>query len=366
MEIGIVGLPNVGKSALFKALTGINVEVGNYQFTTTKPLHGTAAVPDARLHLIGEYIETKKYVPATIDLVDLPAIVPGASSGEGLGNMFLEHLRQVDAIAHVVRCFDDEKVMHLNDALDPASDAEAIETELLLADLQVLESAKDKAVRRTRTGDVQAKHRVEVCEKGIAALENEKPLRAMDWHEDEATEFRALGMISMRPVLYVANVSEDDIAGESERVGELRHWVNEREGAEHGRVVPISAELEAEFTELEESERREMLVGMGLKEPALAVLARALYEFLGLQSFYTAGIKEIRAWTIRRNQTAPVAAGVIHSDIQRGFIRCETYSVDDLVEYKSEKAIREAGKIRSEGKHYIMHDGDVCHFLFNA
>jgi len=366
MEIGIVGLPNVGKSALFKALTGINVDVEKYQFTTTKPAHGTAAVPDGRLHLIGEYIETRKYVPATIDLVDLPAIVSGASSGEGLGNKFLEHLRQVDAIAHVVRCFDNDQVMHINDALDPVSDAEAVETELLLADLQVLESARDKAVRRTRTGDAQAKHRVEVCEKGIAALENEKALRAVDWHEDEAAEFRALGMISMRPVLYVANVSEDDITGESERVGQLRRWVSEKEGAERGQVVPISAELEAEFAELEESERSEMLEGMGLKEPAIAVLARALYELLGLQSFYTAGIKEIRAWTIRRNQTAPIAAGVIHSDIQRGFIRCETYSVDDLVEYKSEKAIRESGKMRSEGKQYIMQDGDVCHFLFNA
>ena len=366
MEIGIVGLPNVGKSALFKALTGMDVEVENYQFTTTKPARGTAAVPDSRLHLIGKYIETRKYVSATIDLVDLPAIVAGASSGEGLGNKFLEHLRQVDAIAHVVRCFDDDQVMHVNDNLDAVSDAEAVETELLLADLQVLESAKEKATRRACTGDTNAKHRVAVCEKGIATLEDEKPLRVVDWHEEETLEFRALGMITMRPVLYVANVSENDITGTSEQVEKLRAWVTKKEGADRGRVVSICAELEAEIAELDESERSEMLSGMGLEEPALAVLARALYQLLGLQSFYTAGLKETRAWTIHCGQTAPIAAGVIHSDIQRGFIRCETYSVDDLVEYESEKAIREAGKMRSEGKHYVMQDGDVCNFLFNA
>ncbi len=366
MEIGIVGLPNVGKSALFKALTGMPVEVGNYQFTTTKPVKASAAVPDPRLQKIGEFIDTKKYVPATIDLVDIPAIVAGASSGEGLGNAFLEHIRQVDALAHLVRCFDDPEITHINDNLDPVADAEAVEMELLLADLQVLESAKDKAARRAKTGDAEAKKRIETCDQGIAVLENEKPLRSQDWSAEDAQEFRALGMITMRPVLYIANVSEDDPTGQSEKVTQLQNWINEKEGAEAGILVVTSASLESELAELDADERNEMLEGLGLTEPAVATVARALYQLIGLQSFYTAGLPEIRAWTIRKGQSAPEAAGVIHSDLQRGFIRCETYSVDNLIEYQTEKAIREAGKMRSEGKNYIMQDGDVCHILFNA
>lgn len=365
MEIGIVGLPNVGKSALFKAMTGMHVEVANYPFTTTKAVHGTAPVPDPRLALIGRYIKTRKFVPATIDLVDIPAIVAGSAQGEGMGNAFLENVRQVDALAHVVRCFNDPDISHVFDDLNPVRDLQAVETELLLADLQVLEGAIDKAERRARTGDAAGRKRVEIASRAVAVLEDEKPLRAKEWSKEELLELRSLGMITLRPVLYIANVGEDDLKGQSAAVTALRGWV---ESSEEGqtRLVTICAKLEAEIAELAPAERQEMLEGLGLAEPALAVLARALYDLLGLQSFYTAGEPEIRAWTIRKGETAPEAAGKIHSDIQRGFIRAETYSVDDLLRHESEHAIRAAGRMRSEGKSYILQDGDVCHFLFNV
>lgn len=365
MEIGIVGLPNVGKSAVFKAMTGMHVEVANYPFTTVKAVHGTAPVPDPRLAIIGRYIKTRKFVPATIDLVDIPAIVAGSAQGEGMGNSFLESVRQVDALAHVVRCFDDPDVSHAFDSLDPVRDVQAVETELLLADLQVLEGAMDKAHRRARTGDAAAKKRVEIATKAVAVLEDERPLRAVEWSREELADLRSLGMITLRPVLYVANVGEDDLQGESAQVAALRKWVEESQGGQT-RMVLICAKLESEIAELAPAERQEMLEGLGLAEPALAVLARALYDLLGLQSFYTAGEPEIRAWTIRKGETAPEAAGTIHSDIQRGFIRSETYSVADLVKYETEQAIRAGGKMRSEGKSYVMQDGDVCHFLFNV
>lgn len=365
MEIGIVGLPNVGKSALFKAMTGMHAEVANYPFTTTKATHGSAPVPDPRLAVIGKYIKTRKFVPATIDLVDIPAIVAGSAQGEGMGNSFLENVRQVDALAHVVRCFDDPDVSHAFETVDPVRDVQAVETELLLADLQVLEGALDKAQRRARTGDAAGKKRVEIATKAVAVLEQERPLRAESWSSEELADLRSLGMISLRPVLYVANVGEDDLHGASEAVGALRKWV-EAIGEGQARMVPICAKLEAEIADLDREERQEMLEGLGLTEPALAVLARALYDLLGLQSFYTAGEPEIRAWTIRKGETAPQAAGEIHSDIQRGFIRAETYSVDDLVRFQTEQAIRAAGKMRSEGKSYVLQDGDVCHFLFNV
>lgn len=373
MEIGIVGLPNVGKSALFKALTGMKVEVSNYPFTTTHPTRGSATVPDPRLEVISRFVTTKKLVYATVDLVDIPAIVPGSSRGEGMGNAFLEHIRQVDAMAHTVRCFESTDVAHTHDTLDPVRDAEEVETELLLADLEVLESAIHKAERRSGIGrDPDAKKRIEVGRKAMAVLESERPLRFESWHDDELKELRALGMITLRPVLYVANISENDIASASgdpesiPHVRNLRNWVRKREG-EHAMVVPVCASLEAELAELDNAaEHDEMLQALGLAEPALAVLARSLYALVGVTSFYTAGPKEVRAWTIYNGSTAPEAAGVIHSDIQRGFIRCETYSVSDLEQYGSEHAIKTAGHLRVEGKHYVIQDGDVCHFLFNV
>lgn len=366
MQVGIVGLPNVGKSALFKAMTGMNVEVSNYPFTTTKPINGTAPVPDPRLNIIGQFIKTRKFVPATIELVDIPAIVTGSSHGEGMGNAFLEHVRQVDALAHVVRCFDDPDIASQSETINPVRDAQLVETELMLADLQVLESAITKAERRTRTGDKAAILRLEIGKKACAILESEKPLRLENWSDIETRELRSLGMITIRPVLYIANVDESEITeSTSDYIKQLNDWVQTNEN-EIATVVPVCAKLAAEIGELEPDEQKEMLDALGLSEPALAILTRALYQLLGLQSFYTAGDKEIRAWTIKNNTLAPEAAGVIHSDIQRGFIRCETYSVDQLVQFKSEQAIKSAGKLRSEGKNYTMQDGDVCHFLFNV
>lgn len=366
MEIGIVGLPNVGKSALFKSMTGMNVEVANYPFTTTKTIGGTAPVPDPRLALIGQFIKTRKYVPATIRLVDIPAIVVGSAEGEGMGNAFLSEVRKVDALAHVVRCFHDPDVTHAFDDVDPVRDVESVNLELILADLQVLESAMEKAERRGRTGDAAAKTRIEVCKAAMSVLESERPLRLESWNEAQMAELRALGMLTLRPVLYIANVDEDDPGGNSDDVQKLRDWVASHDGDDSA-LVCVCAKIEAELAELDdESERAEMLEALGLTEPALASLSRSLYALLGLQSFYTAGEPEIRAWTIRTGCPAVEAAGVIHSDIQRGFIRSETYSVSDLEELKTEQAIRSAGRMRSEGKHYILRDGDVCHFLFNV
>ena len=282
-----------------------------------------------------------------LKLVDIAGIVRGASEGEGLGNQFLSHIRTVDAILHVVRCFDDADVVHVEGSVDPIRDVETIDTELMLADLQSVESMLDRASRTARAGDKDAKLRVEVLEECQKLLADGKPVRGLSYADEMRAKVLAeLQLLTAKPVLYVANVNEDDLAGKAPPVMRLR----ERAAAEGGDVVPVCARLEAELVELDESERQEMLESLGLAEPALAALARAAYKLLGLQSFFTAGPKEIRAWTIPAGATAPQAAGVIHTDFERGFIRCEIYSVDDLDQYKSEKAIREAGKLRVEGK----------------
>ncbi|QDV76688.1 redox-regulated ATPase YchF [Botrimarina mediterranea] len=362
MEAGIVGLPNVGKSTLFNALTSAGIASENYPFCTIEPNVGAVPVPDSRLDTIQSYIKTQKVIPAILQLVDIAGIVRGASEGEGLGNQFLTHIRNVDAILHVVRCFDDPDIIHVEGSVDPIRDIETIDTELMLADLQSVEQQIHKAQKNARTGDKDAKRKVEILQECHDRLAEGTPIRGLVYEDPASAKIlRELQLLTSKRVLYVANVEEDDLLGE----GELVKRVRERAAAEGGEVVAVCARLEAELAELDEADRAEMLESVGLTEPALASLARAAYKLLGLQSYFTAGEKEVRAWTIPVGATAPQAAGVIHTDFEKGFIRCETYSVDDLVALHTEKAIREAGKMRVEGKAYVMRDGDVCHFLFN-
>ncbi|MEN0112065.1 MAG: redox-regulated ATPase YchF, partial [Planctomycetota bacterium] len=301
--------------------------------------------------------------PAALRLVDIAGIVKGASEGEGLGNKFLSHIRNVDAILHVVRCFDDPDITHVDGSVDPIRDIETIDTELMLADLQSVESQLQKAKKTARTGDKDARRKVEILEECHARLADGTPIRGLEYDDPASAKvLHELQLLTAKRVLYVANVEEDDLAGESELVGRVR----KRAADEGGEVVPVCARLEAELAELDEGDRAEMLQSVGLAEPALAALARAAYRLLGLQSYFTAGEKEVRAWTVAIGATAPQAAGVIHTDFERGFIRAEVYGLDDLVEHESEKAIRDAGKMRVEGKSYTMQDGDVCHFLFNV
>ncbi|MEM9914161.1 MAG: redox-regulated ATPase YchF [Planctomycetota bacterium] len=366
MEAGIVGLPNVGKSTLFNALTQAGIPSENFPFCTIEPNVGVVPVPDGRLETITTYIPPHKVIPAALRLVDIAGIVKGASEGEGLGNKFLSHIKSVDAILHVVRCFEDDDITHVDGSVDPIRDIEVIDTELMLSDLATVDNSLQKAARNAKSGDKDAKARLALLQKCQPVLAEGKPIRNLiasgSLDPEELKALKSFGLITAKQVLYVANVDEDDLHGEGELVGRVRARAEEEGGA----VVPVCAKLESELAELDDADRDEMLESVGLEEPALAVLARAAYKLLGYQSYFTAGEKEVRAWTIPIGATAPEAAGVIHTDFEAKFIRAEVYTLDDLVQHKEEKAIREAGKLRAEGKAYVVQDGDICHFLTGA
>ena len=362
MEAGIVGLPNVGKSTLFNALTESKSAASeNYPFCTIEPNEGVITVPDDRLDKITQFITPQKVIPAVVKLVDIAGIVKGASEGEGLGNKFLSHIRAVDAILQVVRCFEDEDVIHVSGQVDPMADIETIEMELMLADIESLQNAKEKAGKTARSGNKEAIARLAVIEKCLTHLESETPLRKLDLTEPEEKSIRSFGLMTLKPLLYVANVAEGDVEGTSELASKVREYATSVGAG----FVAVCASIESELAEVPAEERGEMLDAYGLKEPALNALAREAYATLGLQSYFTAGEKEVRAWTVPIGTAAPQAAGVIHTDFEKSFIRVNVFTLDDLVEHGSENEIKNAGKLRVEGKAYIVQDGDICHFLCN-
>ena len=361
IKCGIVGLPNVGKSTLFNALTKAGIAAANFPFCTIEPNTGIVPVPDPRLEALAAIVKPERVMPTTMEFVDIAGLVAGASKGEGLGNKFLAHIRETDAIAHVVRCFEDGNVIHVSNKVDPIADIETIDTELALADLESVLKALDRAARAAKANDKDALARKPVLEKLAAALDQGRSARSAGLDAEEKALIRDMFLITLKPLMYIANVAEDGFTNNPHLDA-----VRARAEAEGAEVVPVCAAIEEELSQLEDADRDEFLKDLGLEEPGLNRVIRAGYKLLGLQTYFTAGVKEVRAWQLRAGSTAPQAAGVIHGDFERGFIRAETIGYDDFINLKGEQGAKEAGRLRLEGKDYIVKEGDVLHFRFNV
>ena len=360
-KCGIVGLPNVGKSTLFNALTKAGIQAENYPFCTIEPNVGVVPMPDPRLDALAAIVNPQQVLPTTMEFVDIAGLVAGASKGEGLGNQFLANIRETDAIAQVIRCFENDDVVHVAGKVDPLNDIEVINTELALADMESVEKAITKTSKVAKSGDKDAKAKLAVLERVRDHLDKGEPVRTLDLDEDQKRLIRDLFLLTIKPTMYIANVSDDGFENNP-----LLDAVNEYAKAENAPVVPVCAAIESEMVELDDDEKAEFLAEMGLEEPGLNRVIRAGYQLLGLQTYFTAGVKEVRAWTVPVGATAPQAAGVIHTDFEKGFIRAEVISYDEFIQYQGEQGAKEAGKLRLEGKDYIVKDGDVMHFRFNV
>ncbi|RCW76714.1 redox-regulated ATPase YchF [Pseudorhodoferax soli] len=361
LQCGIVGLPNVGKSTLFNALTKAGIAAENYPFCTIEPNTGVVEVPDPRLAQLAEIVQPERIVPAIVEFVDIAGLVAGASTGEGLGNKFLAHIRETDATVNVVRCFEDPNVIHVAGKVDPISDIEVIQTELCLADLATVEKALHRHTKVARSGDKDAQKLVALLERCQAALNENTPVRALDFSKEERPLVKTFSLITAKPAMFVANVAEDGFEN-NPFLDRLTEYAN-KQGAP---VVAICAKIEAELSEMDDEDKKMFLAEIGQDEPGLNRLIRAAYKLLGLQTYFTAGVKEVRAWTIHIGDTGPQAAGVIHGDFEKGYIRAQTIAFDDYIAFKGEQGAKDAGKMRAEGKEYVVKDGDVMNFLFSS